>query len=273
MNGDGVASGPGAGNTGGAGNVSSREGVFHVASRFRRTVLTVVAAIFVSFAAAVPAIYYLEARNRPAEAARLATELGIRPGMTVAEIGAGSGAMAVEVARLVGAGGGQVIATELGDRRLSAIRDAARHAKLANVVVIAAGEHETNLPADCCDAIYMQRVYHHLTDPAGVIASVRRALRPGGRLGVIDFEPGPIGNLWTPPGVPDRGGHGVPTGTLVREMRSFGFTLRNDFIAWPDAEYLAVFTTATDSQSRPRGAIRAVPLLARADSLPATIGW
>lgn len=244
-----------------------------MASRLRRTVITVVAAIFVFFAAAVPAIYYLEARNRPAEATRLATELGIRPGMTVAEIGAGSGGMAVEVARFVATGGGQVIATELGERRLSAIRDAARRAKLANVVVIAAGEHETNLPADCCDAIYMQRVYHHLTDPAGVIASARRALRPGGRLGVIDFEPGPIRNLWTPRGVPDRGGHGVPTDALVREMRSFGFTLRNGFEAWPDGEYLAVFTTTGDRGSRPRRATRVIPLLARAGSLPATIGW
>jgi SAM-dependent methyltransferase len=243
----------------------------------RRTVLIFAAAIFVLFVAAVPAIRYLEARDRPAQAARLAAELQIRPGMTVAEIGAGSGAMAVEVARIVGAGG-QVIATELGEAHLTAIRDAARRANLANITVVGAAEHETNLPADCCDAIYMQRVYHHLTDPAGVIASARRALKPGGRLGVIDFEPGPIRNLWTPRGVPDRGGHGVPKEALVREMRSFGFTLRSDFIAWPEGEYLAVFSAMPAGSNTRPGTImggemesdEAVPVGGMIDSPPWT---
>ncbi len=233
--------------------------------RVRRAALAVVAAIFVLFVAAVPAIRYLEARDRPAEAARLAVELDIRPGMTVAEIGAGTGAMAVEVARIVGSGG-HVIATELGEGQLAAIRDAARRANLANIAVIAAAEHETNLPADCCDAIYMQRVYHHLTDPAGVIASARRALKTGGRLGVIDFEPGPIRNLWTPRGVPNRGGHGVPKEALVREMRSFGFTLHNDLLAWPDGQYLAVFSATPAGSNTKPGTTRRVPAFAASSS-------
>ena len=193
----------------------------------------------------------------------MAAALGIRPGMTVAEIGAGTGAMAVEMARIVGRDG-QVIATELGPGKLAAIRETARRAGVSNLSVLAAAEHATNLPLACCEAIYMQRVYHHLTDPAGVIESARQALKPGGRLAVIDFEPGGIKNLSTPRGVPDRGGHGVPKDALVREMRSFGLMLRGGLVDWPDGEYLGVFVaTSSGSRTKPR-TTREIPALAAA---------
>ncbi len=218
--------------------------------------------LLVLLVAAASLIRSLEARGRPAEAARLATDLGIGPGATVAEIGAGDGALAVEMARLVGARG-RVIATELGDRRLRALQGAAARAGLTNVTVIPAGEHETNLPAGCCDAIYMRRVYHHLTDPPGVMTSALRALKPGARLGVVDFEPSGIGRLWTPRGVPERGGHGVPQHSLVAEMKSFGFVLRNDIVPWPDRMYLAVFERAASRSNTPlRRPMRQMPVFA-----------
>jgi len=66
---------------------------------------------------------------------------------------------------------------------------------------------ETGLPAGCCDAILLRGVYHHLTEPTAALVSLRRALRPGGRLLVIDFAPVWWLAPWTPKGIPkDRGG-------------------------------------------------------------------
>lgn len=185
-------------------------------------------------------VRYLQQRNLPEQARRLADALRIGPGSTVAEIGAGRGMMAVEMARIVGPGG-TVIATEVTQRQLEDIQEAARRAGLTNVVTRLAGQHDSNLPARCCDAVYMERVYHHLTDPASVVASIGRALRPEGRLAVLDFEPGWMANFTTPAGVPDRGGHGVPKQMLLREMKGLGFEPTGEIEEFGDELYLAVF--------------------------------
>ena len=122
-----------------------------------------------------------------AEVERLADVLDIQPGDTVADVGAGDGWLSIEVATLVGESG-QVFATELSADRRDAIRTAVAAAGLDNVTVVEAGEHETNLPPSCCDAIFLRRVYHHLTDPAATNASLHAALKPGGRLAVVELE-------------------------------------------------------------------------------------
>ena len=113
------------------------------------------------------------------EAERLAALLALRPGAVVADLGAGDGDLSLALARRVGPNG-RVYATELEAEQLEKIRKAARLAGLENVVVVQAGVAETGLPEDCCDAIVMRKVYHHLTQPAEIGASVFRALNPGG---------------------------------------------------------------------------------------------
>ncbi|MXZ71975.1 MAG: methyltransferase domain-containing protein [Acidobacteria bacterium] len=117
----------------------------------------------------------------------LAALLEIQPGDTAADIGAGSGWLSIEVARLVG-GTGQVFATELSPQRRDDIQEAVAAAGLDNVTVVEAGERETNLAPACCDAIFMRRVYHHVGDTAALNASIRDALKPGGRFVVIEIE-------------------------------------------------------------------------------------
>ena len=68
------------------------------------------------------------------------------------------------------------------------IRQSVAVAGLGNVTVVEAGEHETNLPPGCCEAIFLRRVYHHLTDPAAYNASLYASLKPGGRLAVVELE-------------------------------------------------------------------------------------
>jgi hypothetical protein len=87
----------------------------------------------------------------------------------------------------------------------------------------------------------MQRVYHHLPDPGPVVASIDRALKQKGRLAVLEFEPGWLINFTTPPGVPDRGGHGVPKPMLLDEMKGYGFQPVGMVEKFDSELYLAVF--------------------------------
>ena len=138
----------------------------------------------------------------------------LKPGMTVADVGAGFGAWTTQFAKVVGPSG-RVYATDIGAAQLTALREAATRAP--NVTVIEGAPQATNLPALCCDAILIRDAYHHLTDPQAIIKSLAAALKPGGRLAVIDFPPRT--NSEVPSGVPaNRLGHGVPPEVVEREV-------------------------------------------------------
>ena len=186
-----------------------------------------------------------------ADAARLEPLLALRPGATAAEVGAGRGRLAVALAARLGPEG-RVYATEIEAGRRDDIRAAAERAGTRNLTVLEAGTERTNLPPDCCDAVYLRRVYHHFTAPAALAASLFEAVRPGGRLAVIDFAPG----LWTfflfrPAGVPeDRGGHGVPPAIVARELQQAGFVLERRIDDWNWHEFCLVFRKQP-SEARP----------------------
>ena len=171
-----------------------------------------------------------------AEAERLAELLRLRDGMTVAEIGAGTGWLSVQTAARVGPSG-HVYATELNPARLDQIRASVAEAGLTNVTVLDAGESSSNLPPGCCDAVYMRRVYHHLSDPAAITGDLGLALRPGGRLVIIEFgASGLFGRLT---------GMGIDQEELVRQVTAAGFT-RVTTDDWPGSgHYVAVFETPT----------------------------
>ena len=102
-----------------------------------------------------------------------------------------------------------------------------------------AAEDETNLPHECCDSIFMRLVYHHLTKPAEIDASLFRSLKPGGLLAVIDQEPPPGSSKVN--GVPEnRSGHGMPEKILIEELTSAGFQVVK-VQDWPDNNYCVVF--------------------------------
>jgi ubiquinone/menaquinone biosynthesis C-methylase UbiE len=175
------------------------------------------------------------------EVERLAAWLEVQPGTRVADVGAGDGTFAVALARRVGPSG-QVYATELADERLADIRQTAAEARLSNVMVIEGAVSSTNLPEACCDALFSRLVYHHLTDPAAINADIWRALRPGGRLVIIDFEPGGIMNWIGRPETADRhGGHGTPKETVMQEVARAGFQWMRGPESWRGRTYAMLF--------------------------------
>jgi len=149
------------------------------------------------------------------EVPRLVELLELKPGMAVADVGAGFGAWTRGLSRWIGPAG-RVYATDVGAAQLAALRDAIQRERLTNLTVLEGAAGTTNLPALCCDAILIRDVYHHLTQPEDIVRSVAASLKPGGRLAIIDFPPRP--NTEVPPGVPaNRGGHGVPPEVVERE--------------------------------------------------------
>lgn len=164
------------------------------------------------------------AQQDAADVERLVDALQIRLGMRVAEIGAGNGSLTVALAKAVGPDG-YVYSNEISADRRRAIGTAVRDAGLDNVTVIESGAADANLPAACCDALFMRNVYHHFDDPAAMNDSLFRALRPGARIAIIDFPPRG-GHEAREADDRDQGNaHGVTTDTVERELQAAGFTV------------------------------------------------
>jgi ubiquinone/menaquinone biosynthesis C-methylase UbiE len=173
------------------------------------------------------------------EIGRLAELMGWKAGTVVADIGAGDGAYAFAAVERVGAAG-RVYATEIDAKKLAELRSEVAKRKLGNVMVVESKEAETNLPAGCCDAIYLRRVYHHLTKPAEFDVDLVRSLKSGGRLAILDFPP--RAGLEPVEGVPsNRGGHGIPEKIVIEELKAAGLQVEKIVEDWPENDYCVVF--------------------------------
>jgi ubiquinone/menaquinone biosynthesis C-methylase UbiE len=175
------------------------------------------------------------------EALRLAAVGGVVPGRVVADVGAGTGRFSAAMARVVGSAG-RVYATDLDADRLRDIQDRLARAGLRNATVLEGAPEETRLPDGCCDVVFMRNVYHHVRNPERFASSLARAVRPGGVLVIIDFEPGA---LWLHGGKPDeagrRPGHGVSRRDAITEITTAGFTVREEVARWSGPMWLVAF--------------------------------
>jgi len=129
----------------------------------------------------------------------------------------------------------KVFATDIGQRQITVIRAYAEQEGLANVTVIEGGEESTNLPAACCDAVFLRLVYHHVVAVDPFNRSLMGALKPGGRLAIIDSAAAPGSKL--PVGVPmNRGGHGVPISVVIDEIQAAGMKHVRTIEKWPPGD-------------------------------------
>src|SRR5262245_30939361 len=110
-----------------------------------------------------------------------------KPGQAVADVGAGTGLFTRLFAERVGPQG-RVYAVDIARSFVEGNLQRARAARLENVVGIVSTQADTRLEPDSVDLVFISDAYHHFEDPAAMLASIRRALRPGGTLVIIDFE-------------------------------------------------------------------------------------
>ncbi len=128
-----------------------------------------------------------ESREVYAERHAIVAALGLRPGMRVADVGAGTGLFVPLFAEAVGSAG-KVYAVEIAAAFVEHLRERVGAAGLTQVSVIHSDERSISLPENSVDVVFMCDVYHHIEYPRAVLASVHRALAPNGRFLVIDFE-------------------------------------------------------------------------------------
>ena len=196
--------------------------------------------LLLGLACAVAAVFAVGVRGEAAEEVkRLAELMGWKAGTVVADIGAGDGKYTFAAVERVGAAG-KVYATEIDAKKLAELKKEVAKRNLANVIVVESKEADTNLPAGCCDAIFLRHVYHHLTKPAEFDAGLVRSLKSGGRLAIIDFAP--RAGLEPVEGVPsNRGGHGIPQKIVIEELTAAGLQVEKTVNDWPDDSYCVLF--------------------------------
>jgi predicted methyltransferase len=113
--------------------------------------------------------------------------LDLKPGMSVADIGAGTGLFTLPFAAGVGEQG-QVYAVEIAKNFLEHIRARANQANVPQVKTILGTEKSVELPEASIDLAFICDVYHHFEFPMASLASLHRAIKPGGQLVLIDFK-------------------------------------------------------------------------------------
>ena len=113
--------------------------------------------------------------------------LRLHGGETVADLGAGSGYFTFRIAPKVGKTG-KVLAVEIQDEMIQALRQRTTEQKITNVEVVKGVEDDPRLPVGGVDVVLMVDVYHELSYPFEVMSQVRRALKPGGRVVFVEYR-------------------------------------------------------------------------------------
>ena len=170
-----------------------------------------------------------ESEESPTKAVAL---LGLMPGMTVCDLGAGTGYYAVRMARLVG-DQGKVYAVDIQPRMLELLGKRLASAGIKNIQPLLGGETETNLPADSQDLIILVDVYHEFSKPQEMLRSIRKALKDSGRLVLLEFRK-------EDPNVPIRLEHKMSLAEVKAELEPEGFRIDKvlDTLPWQHMIFL-----------------------------------
>jgi SAM-dependent methyltransferase len=114
--------------------------------------------------------------------------IGVRAGMVVGEIGAGSGRMTMWLAHRVGETG-SVYANDIDEDSLDKLRRRCGREEVGNVTIVLGESEDPLLPQGKLDLLFMINVYHHADDPVALLRNGRASLKPGGRLAIVECDP------------------------------------------------------------------------------------
>jgi ubiquinone/menaquinone biosynthesis C-methylase UbiE len=128
-----------------------------------------------------------EEREQEERGSRLLKELKLEPGMVVADIGAGTGYYSRRMAPLVGPGG-KVHAVDVQPQMVAMLEEVAKRPGLGNVIPVLGAPDDVRLPEASLDLAIMVDVYHELEFPYEVLASLVRAMKPGGRVVFVEYR-------------------------------------------------------------------------------------
>jgi predicted methyltransferase len=182
-------------------------------------------------------------RDAADEAGQLVRGLGIRPGMAVADIGAGSGYHTVRLSPVVGPKG-RIFAQDVTAAYMAELRREVARRKLANVEFVLGAEGDPGLSPSTIDRAILVHMYHEIGQPYGLLWRLADALKPGAKVGVIDLNRRPEQ-------------HGMPPALLRCEFEAVGYRQERFIELKGGIGYLAVFAPPRPGERPQPGAIRA----------------
>src|SRR6516162_6040239 len=169
-----------------------------------------------------------EHRDALNEAGEIARRLELKPGMTVGDIGAGSGYHAVRLSRLVGRTG-SVVAEDVRRDYLIELAKRSDLLQLTNLIFALGEPHDPRLPASSLDAAMLVHMYHEIAQPYAFLYNLAPALKPSARVGIVDLER-PTSE------------HGTPIELLRCELTAVGYREIAVYQLAGDGGYLALFS-------------------------------
>ncbi|MEM1339043.1 MAG: class I SAM-dependent methyltransferase [Bacteroidota bacterium] len=171
-------------------------------------------------------MFWLERPEREQEekATILLENMEIKPTDRIADIGAGSGYHVFKMAKL--APEGTIYAVDIQDEMLAALQLKKEDNKVANVAIVKGSEKSCKLLPNSVDKVLIVDVYHEMSYPQEVMTTVHQALRPNGKLYLIEYR-------GEDPGVPIKRLHKMTEAQAVREMKAVGFQLEQNIANLP----------------------------------------
>jgi predicted methyltransferase len=169
--------------------------------------------------------------------------IGIEPGSVVADVGAGSGYMTIRLAKRVGPAG-KVYANDIQAAMLRAVDDKVRRAGLSNVVPVQGVEQDARLPPGAIDLALLVDVYHELWYPQPMLRSIRRSLKPDGRLVLVEYRK-------EDPTIPIADAHRMSVADARREVEAEGFTFDRVISGLPRQHIIVFHNSVPRSTTTP----------------------
>jgi ubiquinone/menaquinone biosynthesis C-methylase UbiE len=166
-----------------------------------------------------------QTREREERASVMLRQLGVKPGMTVCDMGCGNGFHALKLARMVGPEG-KVIGVDIQQEMLDMLHRRAEHAEIKNIQTIRGELHDPRLAPASCDLILMVDVYHEFSHPEHMLKAMREALKPTGRIALVEFR-------LEDPDVPIKLLHKMSKAQIMKEYEPNGLKLVAQYDALP----------------------------------------
>jgi SAM-dependent methyltransferase len=170
-----------------------------------------------------------EAEEQPEQ---MIDSLKIQPGQTVADIGAGVGYTSLKISKRVGPTG-TVLATDLQPQMLKMLVSNAKDAGITNIQPIRSTQTDTKLPEGKVDLALMVDVYHEASDPEALLQGLKKALKPGGRLVLVEFR-------GEDPEVPIKPEHKMTLAQVRKEVEPQGFRFKESLEFLP-IQHIIIF--------------------------------
>jgi len=168
-------------------------------------------------------------KNKPDE---ILEALTLRQGQKVADIGAGGGYFSLRFVEAVGKDG-RLFAVDTNPKFLEFIKNSAKEKGLDNVETVLTTEDNPTLSEKSIDLIFMRNVCHHLTNRVEYFKRLRGALKPRGRIAIIEYRTG--GGRFS---FHRKFGHYVPKKIIIEEMKEAGYQLEKDLDFLPEQSFV-----------------------------------